>query len=118
MNSNFFDGFRDKIYFVTCPLCKGDENIDCEICFNERRRLFYMPGIPLKSATVVWADNIMNRVVYFVDRKGMFSLDLDETAFKSLASLTSELEELSYNFIPGNPGEHKNELVIELNEID
>ena len=118
MNSYFSDGFRDKLYFVVCPLCKGDENINCEICFNERRRLFYMPATPLKSVTVVWSTNTAGRIVYFTDSDGMFSLELDKDAWTYLNNTVTELEELNYNFVPSNPGKDKNELIIELNEID
>lgn len=118
MNSYFSDGFRDKLYFVVCPLCKGDENINCEICFNERRRLFYMPATPLKSITIVWSRNMARRVVYFTDNGGMFTLELDTAAWNSLNNSITELEELSCDFVPSNSGKDKNELIIELNEID
>ncbi len=114
---NFFEGFRNKIYFITCPLCKMDKSINCEICFNERRRLFYIPAVPLKSLTVVWAANVTERIIYFEDAKGLFSIELDAIAHKSLMSQVNELEELSNTFVPGNSGKYKNEFVIEMNEI-
>ena len=113
----FFDnGFRNKIYFVVCPLCKGDENINCEVCFNERRRLFYIPAVPLKSITIVWADNTAKRVEHYVDEKGMFSLEMGEAAYKSLTNMVDELEELVNINVSGNSGKHENELIIEMNE--
>lgn len=117
MDSYFFEGFRDKTYFVTCPLCAGAENINCEICFNERRRLFYIPAVPLNSITIVWASNVMERIVYFEDEKGMFSIELDDTAYKSLSNEVNESEELSNVYVSGNSGKYKNEFVIEMNEI-
>lgn len=118
MNSSFSDGFRNKLYFVVCPLCKEDKNINCEICFNERRRLFFMPATPLKSVIIVWAENITKRNVYFTDNAGMFTLELDKEAWNFLIDSITELEELNYNFVPGNSGKDKNELIIELGEID
>lgn len=117
MDSYFLNGFRDKTYFVICPLCGGSEDINCEICFNERRRLFYLPAVPLKSAVVVWAASPAERVVYFVDSEGMFTLELDKKAWDSLANIATDLEELNYIYIPSNAGKYKNELTIELNEI-
>ncbi len=117
MNSIFLEGFRNKIYFVVCPLCKGGEDINCEICFNERSRRFYIPAVPLKSITIVWADSAMERDVYFQDGKGMFSIELDAVASKSLTDSINESEEVENIFIPGNPGKHKNEFVIEMNEL-
>lgn len=118
MNSYFSDGFRDKLYFVICPLCKGDENINCEICFNERRRLFYIPALPLKSITIVWSGNTAGRIVHFTDSSGMFTLELDKEAWTYLNNNITGLEELSCDFVPSNSGKDKNELIIELDEID
>lgn len=111
----YSDGIRDRAYLVTCPLCNGSDSVNCEVCFNERTRLIYLPVTKLRSVVVVWAKDPAKRATNFVDEQGMFSLEFSEEALRSLKSLTVP-EDLNYDYIPSELGKEENTLTIEFNE--